>query len=112
MGPYLILRRVGNVAYQLDLPLSLGPVYLVFHVSMLKNFVGYSSLDVPIESVGILDSLSNEKIPLKILDKQVHHLRTKDVTSIKVLWRNQKIEDATWKLKRTRSSDICSCFSN
>ncbi|WMV29597.1 hypothetical protein MTR67_022982 [Solanum verrucosum] len=31
-----------------------------------------------------------------ILDRQVRKLRTKEVASVKVLWRNQFIEEATW----------------
>lgn len=37
IGPYQILRRVGAVAYELELPASLGSVHPVFHVSMLKK---------------------------------------------------------------------------
>ncbi|WMV19700.1 hypothetical protein MTR67_013085 [Solanum verrucosum] len=32
-----------------------------------------------------------------ILDRQVRRLRTKDVASVKVLWRNQFVEEATWE---------------
>ncbi|WMV49816.1 hypothetical protein MTR67_043201 [Solanum verrucosum] len=31
-----------------------------------------------------------------ILDRQVRTLRTKEVASVKVLWRNQFVEEATW----------------
>ncbi|WMV32686.1 hypothetical protein MTR67_026071 [Solanum verrucosum] len=45
----------------------------------------------------ILDSLSYEEIPVQILNRQVHRLRTKDVASVKVLWRNQFVGEATWE---------------
>ena len=55
------------------------------------------SLIVPTENVGINDSLSYEEIPVQILDRQVRKLRTKEVASIKVLWRNLFVEEATWE---------------
>ncbi len=39
IGPFQILAKVGNVAYQLDLPPELGNIHDVFHVSLLKKYV-------------------------------------------------------------------------
>lgn len=36
-GPYVILSRIGNVSYALELPLTVR-IHIVFHVSLLKNF--------------------------------------------------------------------------
>ncbi|WMV37210.1 hypothetical protein MTR67_030595 [Solanum verrucosum] len=36
---------------------------------------------------------SHEEVPVQILDRQVRRLRTKDVASVKVLWRNQFVEE-------------------
>ena len=38
IGPFEILERVGAVAYQSALPLSLSNVHKVFHVSMLRKY--------------------------------------------------------------------------
>ena len=38
IGPFEILERVGTVAYQLALPLSMAGVQEVFHVSMLRKY--------------------------------------------------------------------------
>ncbi|XP_047252287.1 uncharacterized protein LOC107841322 [Capsicum annuum] len=62
-----------------------------------EKCVGDPSLIVPMEDVGNLDSLSYEKVLVKILDREILRLRTKDVASMKVLWRNQKVEEATWE---------------
>ncbi|WMV47156.1 hypothetical protein MTR67_040541 [Solanum verrucosum] len=88
IGPYRIVKRVGNVAYELEL----AAVHPVFHISMLKKCIGDPSLILPTESIRIKDNLSYEEIPVQILDRQVRRLRTKDVASVKVLWRNQFVE--------------------
>ncbi|KAK4731576.1 hypothetical protein R3W88_024564 [Solanum pinnatisectum] len=96
IGPYKISKRVGNVAYELEIPQELAAVHSVFHISMLKKCMGDHSLIIPTEDIGIKDSLSYEEILVQILDRQVRKLRTKEVASIKVLWRNQFDEEATW----------------
>ena len=40
IGPFQVLKRVGEVAYELALPPGLSGVHPVFHVSMLKNTMG------------------------------------------------------------------------
>ncbi|WMV18082.1 hypothetical protein MTR67_011467 [Solanum verrucosum] len=96
IGPYHIAKRIGNIAYELELPQELAAVHPVFHVSMLKKCMSDPSLIIPTENIGIKDSLSYEEITVQILDHQVRKLRTKEVASIKVLWRNQFVEEATW----------------
>ena len=48
---------------------------------------------------GIKDSLFYQEILVKILDRQVRKLRAMEVTSLKVLGRNQFVEEATSKAK-------------
>jgi len=40
IGPYQIVRKIGKVAYELELPADLGGVHPVFHVSMLRKCIG------------------------------------------------------------------------
>ncbi|KAH0676229.1 hypothetical protein KY285_024030 [Solanum tuberosum] len=85
IGPYRISKRVGNVAYELELPQGLATVHLVFHISMLKKCMGDPSLIISTKDIGIKGRLFYGEIPLHILDRQVRKLRTKKVASIKVL---------------------------
>ena len=52
---------------------------------------------VPLESVAVKDSLSYKDVPVYILDRQVRRLRNKEVASVKVLWKNQSVDGATWE---------------
>ena len=60
---------------------------------------GRSVLIIPSENIGIKDSLLYEEVPVQILDSQVRKLRTKEVASVKILWRNQFVEESTWEVE-------------
>ena len=94
IGPYKILKRIGSVAYEIDLPNDLAKVHPVFHVSMLRKFIGYESAIVPLNEKTIEEDLTYKEVPIEILDRQVKKLRNKEIASIKVLWRNQR-----WKVQ-------------
>ena len=53
-----------------------------------------SSLIVLTKNVGIKDSFSYEYISVQSLHRKICKLRTKEVVSVKVLWRNQIVEKA------------------
>ena len=38
IGPFEILKKIGEMTYELALPPSLSGVHPVFHVSMLRKF--------------------------------------------------------------------------
>ncbi|XP_055830882.1 uncharacterized protein LOC129899909 [Solanum dulcamara] len=62
-----IIKRVGNIAYELELPSELATVHLVFHISMLKRFLGNPSLIDPIEIITVKDVLSYKETLSKFL---------------------------------------------
>ena len=97
VGPYKILKRVGKVAYELELPTELEVAHPVFHISLLKKCMGDPASIVPLESVAVKYSLSYEDVPVEILERQVRRLIDKEVASVKVLWRSQSVEGATWE---------------
>ena len=97
IGPYQIVRRIGKVAYELDLPSDLEAVHPVFHVSMLRKCIGDPSRVFPVDDIQVTEELSYEEKPVAILDRQVRRLRTKDVASVKVLWKNNNREEMTWE---------------
>jgi hypothetical protein len=53
IGPFLILKRVGEVAYQLELPDHLAEVHDVFHVSQLKKCLRVPEEQLPMEDLSV-----------------------------------------------------------
>ncbi|KAL0536800.1 hypothetical protein IC582_025762 [Cucumis melo] len=97
VGPFEILERIGPVAYRLALPPSLSTVHDVFHVSMLRKYVPDPSHVVDYEPLEIDENLSYTEQPVEILAREVKTLRNKEIPLVKVLWRNHRIEEATWE---------------
>ncbi|KAL5560428.1 hypothetical protein UlMin_036640 [Ulmus minor] len=97
IGPYEVLECVGKVAYRLALPPNLASVHNVFHVSMLKKYVPDTSHILEQEPMELHEDLTYEEKPVRILDRKTKTLRNKEIPLVKVLWRNQKMEEATWE---------------
>ncbi|WMV24683.1 hypothetical protein MTR67_018068 [Solanum verrucosum] len=112
IGPYKIIRRVGQVAYELELPQELSTVHPVFHVSMLRKCIGDPSRITPTEDVHVTEDLTYEEVPIAILDRQVKKLRNKEVASVKVLWRNQRVEEVTWEAEEAMKSKYPHLFQS
>ena len=51
IGPFEVLKRVGEVAYELALPPGLSGVHPVFHVPMLKRYHGDGNYIIRWDSV-------------------------------------------------------------
>nr|XP_016477726.1 PREDICTED: uncharacterized protein LOC107799155 [Nicotiana tabacum] len=100
IGPYQIIRRVGHVVYELDLPANLPEVHLVFHVSLLQKRVRDPSRFVLIDDVQITELLTYEDVPVAILDRQVCRLRTKYIPLVKLLWQTNNVEEMIWKVEK------------
>nr|GEU44447.1 hypothetical protein [Tanacetum cinerariifolium] len=90
-GPFLIVERIGKVAYRLDLP-SDSQIHPVFHVSLLKLASGQPGkiIPIPTESRFRLQSL-------KVLDHKLVKKGSRDAMKILVQWKDQSAEDAMWE---------------
>ncbi|XP_059295487.1 uncharacterized protein LOC132048818 [Lycium ferocissimum] len=83
IDPFEILRRVGNVTYELALP----PVFIRFSMFLsLKRYHSDGSYIVRWDSVLLDKNLSYEEELIAILDRQVRKLRSKKISSVKVQW--------------------------
>ncbi|KAK5793924.1 hypothetical protein PVK06_035102 [Gossypium arboreum] len=101
IGPYRVLKRVGPVAYQLELPPELDRIHNVFHVSMLRRYRSDPAHVVPVAEIEVQTDLTFEEEPVQILARDVKVLRRKSVPLVKVLWRNHGREEATWESEET-----------
>ena len=43
------------------------------------------------------ENLSYEEEPVAILDREIRKLRSREIASIKVQWKNRPVEEATWE---------------
>ena len=69
------------------------------------------------------ENLSYEEEPVAILDREVRKLRSREIASIKVQWKNQPVEETTWEkeadmqerythLFTDSGTPFCPCFSS
>ena len=106
IGPFEIVERIGEVAYQLALPPALSGVHPVFHISMLKKYHQGGDHVIQWDSVLLDQNLTFKEEPITILDRQIRKLRSKEVASVKVQWKHRPVEEATWETE----SDIRSKY--
>ena len=93
-GPYKIIRKVGEVAYELELPQE-SKIHNVFHVSSLKKTLGQHiapSTELPPLDDGLLIL-----IPERIIQTRERKLRNRVIREYLVQWKELPPEDATWE---------------
>ncbi|KAE8714558.1 hypothetical protein F3Y22_tig00110195pilonHSYRG00185 [Hibiscus syriacus] len=91
------LWKSRTVAYQLALPPEMEKIHDVFHVSMLRRYRSDPSHIVTPEEIEVHPDLTYEEEPIQILAHEVKQLRNKTIPLVKVLWRNHRVEEATWE---------------
>jgi hypothetical protein len=68
IGPFKILEKRVEVAYQLELPPQLSSVHDMFHVSQLKKCLRVPEVQIPMEELDAKEDLSYQEYPVKILE--------------------------------------------
>ncbi|KAD7477105.1 hypothetical protein E3N88_00241 [Mikania micrantha] len=95
--PFEILKRIGPVAYQLQLPNELRGVHDVFHVSNLKKCLSNETLIVPLEEIQVDEQLRFIEEPAEIMDREVKQLKQSKIPIVKVRWNSRRGPEFTWE---------------
>nr|GEW03207.1 putative reverse transcriptase domain-containing protein [Tanacetum cinerariifolium] len=90
VGPFMILERIGPVAYRLGLPEELSGLHDTFHVSNLKKCLVDANLQVPLDKIKINKTLCFVKEPIKIMDHEVRSLKRSKISLVKVRWNSRR----------------------
>ena len=105
VGPFKVLERKGEVAYRLELPLSLSGVHDVFHISQLKRCLQVPEEQAPLDGVDVQEDLTYTEHPVKILETSERVTRNKRIKMCRVQWSHHSEAEATWEredeLKKT-----------
>ena len=87
IGPFRILSRRGEVAYQLELPPQLSV--------RITSIVPEKQL--PLEDLDIMEDLSYTEYPIKILETSERVTRNRRTRMCKVQWNHHSEDEATWE---------------
>ncbi|GJW35916.1 putative reverse transcriptase domain-containing protein [Tanacetum coccineum] len=95
--PFMILKRVDQVAYTLELPEELSNVHSTFHFSNLKKCLSDESLIILMKELRLDDKLNFVEEPVEIMDREVKQLRQSRIPIVKVRWNSKRGLEFTWE---------------
>ncbi|XP_070025388.1 uncharacterized protein [Nicotiana sylvestris] len=110
IGPFEVLKGVGEVTYRLSLPPSLSGVHLMLHFFMLQKYYEDPSHELDFCLVQLIGNLTYDEELVDILDRQVRKRRSNNITSEKVQWRGQLVEEVTWETEHDMWSKYHNLF--
>ncbi|WVZ76109.1 hypothetical protein U9M48_024111 [Paspalum notatum var. saurae] len=107
IGPFKIIDRKGEVAYQLEFPNRLSGVHDVFHVSQLKK-----CLRLREDELNVQDDLTYTEYPVQILETAERTTRNRVIKMCKVKWSHHTAEEATWEREDDLRADYPELFAS
>ncbi|XP_074346320.1 uncharacterized protein LOC141685094 [Apium graveolens] len=94
-GPFQVEEKVGAVAYKLRLPAH-SKLHPVFHVSLLKKFVGNNPISA--EELPDYDQDDIVKlIPDKVLQRRYNKRGDQDIIQWLIKWQDMDSSEASWE---------------
>nr|GEV36977.1 hypothetical protein [Tanacetum cinerariifolium] len=86
IGPFMIVARVGPVAYTLDLTEELKGIHNTFHVLNLKKCLAEGDIVVLMDEIQHDDKLHMIKDPVEVVDREIKQLKQSRIPIVKVRW--------------------------
>ena len=90
IGPLPVLAKVGNVAYRVQLPANLARLHPVFHVSLLKEFVGKA----PPPREPVFETEEGAELEVERLTA---HRTVRGKRQFLVQWKDYPVFESTWE---------------
>jgi hypothetical protein len=112
IGPFKILEKRGEVAYQLELLPQLSNVHDIFHVSQLKKCLHVIEEQIPMEDLDAKEDLSYQEYPVKILATSERVTWNKRTKMCMVQWSHHTEDEATWEREEELKGEFRSFFSD
>ncbi|GKD37005.1 hypothetical protein Tco_1257212 [Tanacetum coccineum] len=97
VGPFEIIKKVGPMAYRLDLPKELNGVHDTFHVLNLKKCLVDPILQVPLDEIRVDDKLNFVEEPVENLEREFKKLKRSRIAIVKVRWNLKRGPYYTWE---------------
>ncbi|GKF02210.1 hypothetical protein Tco_0029133 [Tanacetum coccineum] len=110
--PFKILKRIGPVAYKLELPGELRNVHNTFYVSNLKKCLSDEYLVIPMKELRLDDKLNFVEEPVEIMDREVKQLKQSRIPIVKVRWNIKRGLEITWECEDQIHAKYPHLFSN
>lgn len=96
VGPYRIVRALGPVAYELELPPTMK-IHNVFHVSLLRQFHPGTRQQKPPAPVVCEEDGEEYYLVDRVIDHRDRSKGKKRVREFLVRWKGYGVEDDTWE---------------
>ncbi|GJU27605.1 putative reverse transcriptase domain-containing protein [Tanacetum coccineum] len=112
VGPFEIVKKVGHVAYRLDLPKELSGVHDTFHVLNLKKCLADPTLKVRLDEIQVDAKLNFVEDLVEILERKFKKMKRSRIAIIKVRWNSKCGPEFTWEREDQMKLKYPHLFSN
>ncbi|GJW07033.1 hypothetical protein Tco_1569456 [Tanacetum coccineum] len=100
------------VAYRLELPEQLSRIHNTFYVSNLKKCQSDETLAIPLDEIQIDNKLQFGEEPVKIMDREVKHLKQSRIPIVKVRWNSRRGPEFTCEHEDQMQNKYPHLFAN